>query len=47
MEVTIIPGFQDIDAVEFATDSSLTSALTAVLFDNIAYDVYIKQGSSY
>jgi len=40
------PGFSNVDAVSFAVSSAGTSALTAVLIDNIGYDVHLKKGAS-
>jgi hypothetical protein len=45
-EVDLPLSFSDVDKVTFVTASSLTSSLTVPIFDNVAYDLYLKQGKN-
>ncbi|TKA51589.1 hypothetical protein B0A55_12553, partial [Friedmanniomyces simplex] len=45
-KVTLSSEFSNVDKVTFAIDGVLDSTLDAVLFDNFAYDVTLKQGYS-
>lgn len=48
MEQVVLQGFGNVDAVTFATAvATVSEETTAVTFDNLEYDVYLKEGETY
>ena len=45
--VRLNSGFSNVDTVAFKTQGLVGQTLLGTLFDNIAYDVTLKQGYSY
>lgn len=48
MEKVVLQGFGNVDAVTFATAVATgVEETSAVTFDNLEYDVYLKEGETY